>query len=269
MEHLMVVAYTGDKGEPELVATGASPTFAADVTEIAAWFQAGRTFRKFTNYAALAAATGEAGNDLGIVDTIPGAWFKYDGTAAAWVMFGTPRFADSSARSTALTAPVLGMKTVLTSDEITYRYNGSAWKAWESDWITYTSTLTGFVVGTGGTNSTDYRYEQGMVRVRFTFKFGTSGQTFPTDPKFTLPVNRSAQVHTYEEPGGFVSMHDNSAASLPRAAICFANATSVTQVILYGLGTATTGTPYNISTTLPWTWAQNDVIRGELTYTPA
>lgn len=109
----MVVAYTGDKGEPELVPTGASPTFAADVTEVAAWFQAGRSFRKFATQAALIAADNMADNDLAQVDAIDGAFFKYDGTAATWVMHGVARFADSTARAAAITTAAQGYRAYI------------------------------------------------------------------------------------------------------------------------------------------------------------
>lgn len=191
-----------------------------------------------------------------------------DAAEAAGFQMKGYRWADQTERDaeTGMLEADLGWRT---DNEIVYRYNGTDWKPWDSDWVTYTSTLSGFVVGTGGTNSTEYRYEGGLIRVRFLFKFGTSGQTFPTDPKFTLPVNTAAQSHTYEELFGAVSMHDNSAATLPRKGIAYLNATSVSQAILYVLGTATTGIASNITTTSPWTWAQNDLIRGELVYKPS
>ena len=123
----MTVAYTGDKGEPELVPSGATPSFAADVTEVAAWFQDGRTFRRVADMTALAAATGMDDGDLCVVDTIPGGWWRYDGTATDWILYGVPTFDDATARDAALTAPTTGDQCKLTSDGFTYRYTGSAW----------------------------------------------------------------------------------------------------------------------------------------------
>lgn len=107
----MVIAYTGDKGEPEAVPSGAAPTFAADITEIMAWLASGRSFRKPENWAALVAATGMEDNDIAIVDTIDGAWFKYDSAATTWRMHGIARFDDVSARNTALPSPAAGMQS--------------------------------------------------------------------------------------------------------------------------------------------------------------
>lgn len=123
----MVIAYTGDKGEPEWVPSGASPTFAADGTEAAAWFQKGRTFRRTTTQAALSSATGMEDLDLAMVDAIPGAWFKYDGTAGLWVMYGVAVFANATARDAAITTPAAGMRSYLTGVGRDYRYSGSSW----------------------------------------------------------------------------------------------------------------------------------------------
>jgi hypothetical protein len=60
-----------------------------------------------------------------IVESTPGAFWKYNGSA--WKMHGTPRFTNAAARDTALTAPTVDMRCVLTSDELTYQYVGSTW----------------------------------------------------------------------------------------------------------------------------------------------
>lgn len=154
---------------------------------------------------------------------------------------------------------------------VTYRYNGAAWKAWESDWITYTPTLTNFAIGTGGSaaNSCAYRYEQGTVRVNFKFQFGTSGFSVSGDPIFTLPLNSAALAHTYVKRQGQAELWDSSGASISREAVIYQNAANLDKVMLYGLGTATSGTVYNISSTLPFTWAAADILAGEFTYTAA
>jgi hypothetical protein len=123
----MAVTYTGDKGEPELVASGSPPTFVADVAEVVEWFQKGRTFRREETQSALDSATGMEDLDLAQVDAIPGAWFKYDGSAGDWVMHGVAVFDDATARDAAITAPAAGMLSRLEDTDTVWRYKGSAW----------------------------------------------------------------------------------------------------------------------------------------------
>jgi len=203
----------------------------------------------------------------------------YRRVAGAWVALadltqytGTKyyRWVNAAAR-TAQTGMVAGDKGYQIDTAVTYRYNGSAWKAWESDWITYTPTLTNFAIGTGGSaaNSCAYRYEQGTVRVSFKFQFGTSGFSVSGDPIFTLPLNSAALAHTYVKRQGQAELWDSSGASISREAVIYQNAANLDKVMLYGLGTATSGTVYNISSTLPFTWAAADILAGEFTYTAA
>lgn len=113
----MVLEYTGDKGEPQAIASGAAPTFASDISELATWLMAGHAFRRFATYATLAAATGVEANDVALADDVPGALWRYDGTAG-WQMHGTARFAGATARDNVLTSPAQGMRARL--DDVGY-----------------------------------------------------------------------------------------------------------------------------------------------------
>jgi hypothetical protein len=198
------------------------------------------------------------------------ATFEYTGGTGWQPLAGNYRPANAAALA-ALTGMLEGAKAYQVDTKVTYRYNGSAWKAWESDWITYTPTLTNFAIGTGGSaaNSCAYRYEQGTVRVSFKFQFGTSGFSVSGDPIFTLPLNSAALAHTYVKRQGQAELWDSSGASISREAVIYQNAANLDKVMLYGLGTATAGTVYNISSTLPFTWAAADILAGEFTYTAA
>lgn len=173
----MAITDVGPKGEPQAVASGSAPTFAADITDLIAHFYAGRTFRKLANWAALIAATGMDDNDIAIVDTIDGATFKYDAAATTWRMHGIARFADSSARSTALPSPAVGMLSELASDGIVYRYDDSAWRP-----------LAG-------------RFPYVEFRL-------ASGQTFPTGSTATVDLDASPTVAegTWSESSGVVTV---------------------------------------------------------------
>lgn len=185
----MTVAYTGDKGEPELVPSGASPTFAADVTEVAAWLQKGRSFRREDDQAALAAATGMDDLDLAMVDAIPGAWFKYDGTAGDWIMHGVAVFDDATARDAAITAPAAGMRCELADTGFTYRYSGSAWVVVAGDTGWQNITLAGTWATSGGLTP-QYRVLNGVVHLRGSVSGGGS-TTLGTLPAGARPGQAS------------------------------------------------------------------------------
>lgn len=151
---------------------------------------------------------------------------------------------------------------------ISYRWSGAAWIAWESPWITYNATLTGFAVGTGGSalNSTRYRYVGGEIEVDAKFVFGTSGTTFPTSPTFTTPVTAAALKHAnmiYAPGGGSVIL----AAGTPFSSIVHAAGTSVTTVtVAPNPGSAGVA---NYTPTSPFTFAAGSTIACRFMMNPA
>lgn len=205
---------SSDKDEPQAIPSGAAPTFAADISEFATWLSAGRIYRKAATQAALNALTGMDDDDLGIVDNVDGGWWRYNGSVPIWELHGLPRFAsvaardaaitvprsgmrciaagaqfvyvsgwrlaevtrfaDATARDAALTAPALGDQAVLTSDEITYRYSGSAWVAWNKAWGSYAPTVSNFASATTGPTTVGrYCISEGTVHTIVTSKLGT------------------------------------------------------------------------------------------------
>ncbi len=146
----MTVDYNAAKGAGRLIPAGATPDFAGDVNELIQWLQKGRTYRRFANMAAMPGAGVET-LDLAMVDNIPGAWWKYDGTTAAWKMYGTAEFPTASARATAITAPALGMMSKVATEPFERRYNGTTWKAWGSNFPVIPTSI----VGAGATLGTD------------------------------------------------------------------------------------------------------------------
>lgn len=133
----------------------------------------------------------------------------------------------------------------------------------------YTPTLTGVVVGTGGTpiNTAIYTFTgpagvgaRGTLSVQGHIKYGTSGQTFPVNPvTATMPsgfqfddafgiANLSAI--------GFVTLVDDSLGASNYGFVTYASATTVK---MFGfLTNATYAALGVISTTAPFTWASND-----------
>lgn len=79
----------------------------AQISEAAAMAMA-RGLRRFDTQSQLLGATGMAEDYYATVKAIPGAVFRFDG--AAWIMYGTARFASKAARDAAITTPASGMR---------------------------------------------------------------------------------------------------------------------------------------------------------------
>lgn len=163
----MTVDYTAAKDAARLIPTGSAPDFAGDVNTVIQWLQAGRSYRKTTTYAALAAESDMADNDLAVVENIDGAHFKYDSAAGLWRMHGIARFADSSARATAIASPVVGMLSRLADSGFIFEHNGTSWLA-QNKRIIPSAATNGTVSATGVVTST----AQTLVRVRDAFPAG-------------------------------------------------------------------------------------------------
>lgn len=157
-----------------------------------------------------------------------------------------------------------------TDNGIMYRYSGG-WKRWESDWITYTPTLSGMVIGTGGTTSVQYKFENGRCRLRWRLIFGSSGNTYPTTPSILLPIGT--------DPGGAVVLRSpaianefmesintifDSGVSVNRGYAAY-DGTNTDRVRLIA-NAGTTGGSASISTTSPITFGTGDGFAGEAVF---
>lgn len=165
---------------------------------------------------------------------------------------GTPRFANAAARDAAITAPVLGMKAVLTSDEITYRYSGSAWVAWESAPISLAPTITGV---TTSASAQTYTYINSNILVNgdCTVSAAPSGAvTIATPVAVAAPSANESVVlgHVkFVDTGttAYTGIVDQIAANLVRVLV--SNAASTYLAV------------NNLSSTVPHTWASGDRIK--------
>jgi hypothetical protein len=176
---------------------------------------------------------------------------------------------DATARAAA-TGAAAGDLGVQLDTKVIYRYDGAAWRAWESDWISYSPTIANVAVGTGGSAASvfDYRYDQGRVKVRFKLVLGTSGASMGTTPTFTLPVAAKAVDHAYQTYASDGDMFDSSA-NAARLLKVFADAASTTVVRVAYLNNISGLYDYPTAST-PWaSWGAGDTIRGELVYDQA
>lgn len=176
-------------------------------------------------------------------------------------------WADAAARA-AQTGMTVGQFGYQTDTGVQYRATGATTAvAWESDWITYTPTLTNVAVGTGGSalNAAAYRYVGGVVEVEIRLILGSSGQSVGSTPTITLPVTSRALTHTNMVLEGFGSIHDTSASDLR---VAFMQATSTTVARFAFL--LPSGINFTVPTaTVPWTWAAGDSFQLRFSYVPA
>lgn len=178
-------------------------------------------------------------------------------------LFGRPQqFANLAAQS-AHTGMIVGDKARRADTTVTMRYSGSAWKEWESDWISFTPTLTNFTIGTGGVaaNTAEYKWVEGDLRIRGRAFLGTSGSSVGSGVVIGLPVSLAAVPFTnifYNSTG---TLFDTSAPATSMAFIR-ANGTLTNSVNILAL---VAGAPASVTTTVPWTWAAGDGIYYDFT----
>jgi len=146
-----------------------------------------------------------------------------------------------------------------------YRWNGSAWKPWESDWNSYTATLVNFTIGTGGAalNSTDYRWDLGRLRIRFRLYQGTSGQSVGAGITVTIPSGvtlRTPSTANLFIDGG-ATLFDVGVA-VYKGWVRY-NSTDTDKFAILS-NAATVNGSQTITSTVPWTWGAGDGIEGEL-----
>jgi len=151
--------------------TGAGVGYVADATALAATITNGDAFTGWIVYQVAADA-----------------YVRYNGSA--FKLYGTKTFASAAAQTTwnASFGGLLevGSLSFRNDVQITDRWNGSAWKAWDSDWLAYAGSVLSLVLGTGGTQLVRWKYTAGKVLLEARFSFGTGG-TY-ANPAIPLPV---------------------------------------------------------------------------------
>lgn len=136
---------------------------------------------------------------------------------------------------------------------------------------TYTPTLTGMVIGSGGsaTNAADYVFiggtetgNQGLMHVIGTVTFGSSGQTFPTAPTISIPsgfTNVSA-ASSSRPCGSWHAVDIGTGANNRIGPVFISIGGNLVRPLLGGDDTQVA----LISTTTPFTWASGDSIYWEV-----
>lgn len=169
----------------------------------------------------------------------------------------------TTAERDGISSPAEGLLCFVLADKVTYRRNASAWRPWESDWITFSPTLTNVVLGTGAATEFRYRYVGGVVEVDFFIRLGTGG-SFSGSPTMTLPVNAAPLRYNNMTYDGVASATNAAGNIYPISVL--ANTTAVGSVWFW---TTTSGAYAQVTATVPHTWALNSVLQGKFRYVPA
>lgn len=144
-------------------------------------------------------------------------------------------------------------------------YDGTAWKPWNTGWITYAPTTT-IVIGTGGSASAvSYKYEAGRIRVKGMYRFGSSGGGITGGATITLPVSRVALIHAYEASSELGSYFDASTGFAYRFNVHAFGSSTTTVAFLMGLQPVST----IVAAGNPVALGDQDAISFDFAYDPA
>ncbi len=165
---------------------------------------------------------------------------------------GTALWVRNSTERGALGTYTTGARVLQLDTMVTYRYDGSAWKAWDSDWITYTSTPSNLTVGSGGSISAKYRWIAGQVEHDIVVLLGSS----PTVGVASLTTgvtlaNPSATTSRFYQ--GESMLLEEGTGNTP--AVLLVNTAGTLFLIRYW-GTLNSSTP--LGSTAPFTWGAGD-----------
>ena len=167
-------------------------------------------------------------------------------------------------------AGVVNQKAFCPADGITYRYNGTTWKPWDSDWINWTPALSAgagsFVTG-NGTLTARYQWVAGQVSYLFRYLMGTTS-TIGTNSNFTLPITADPNISAYAIQGrGTLGVTNGSQVV---EGVVYRNGTSQTSVVIATWNVAGTYTAIaGITAAIPFGWGAGCYIELAGTYAAA
>lgn len=140
-----------------------------------------------------------------------------------------------------------------------------AWKGWNSDWISFTPTISGLTVGNGTFPTARYKYVDGSLNVECQFVFGSTSAV-TASLRVTNPVTVDALNALDNFPLGMAAFLDAGTAAYEG----FIVAVSTTQAdIRTSQASGTYTQPGGISSTVPFTFGTADSIMWRYSVTPA
>lgn len=170
---------------------------------------------------------------------------------------------NTLAQLTAYTGNAAAPYAEVVADSITannglYRWLSGAWKPWESTWFTWTPTLAGVTLGTGGTAVFEGMWLEGRFEYRWKVTLGTGG-TFTGAFSFTLPFTpRNTGAYVVGVPG-VTTASDVSATNGTSNLLQRFNAPPHAAVTVI----SNPASAVNLGASVPITWAIGDALLGE------
>jgi hypothetical protein len=187
------------------------------------------------------------------------------------------RFASTAARDAAIPTPTEGMECVTGTGAamVKWLYFGAGWRDATvrpsvSAAPTLTAVTTNPTLGTGAALVGRYLRTGNLVTYFFRITFGTSGVASGSGRyRISLPVPAAA---TAVDVGlGVVRLYDSSTGRASMSGRIVVEATSIAKVQYVGPQAALgeLGFLADLTNSTPWTWAENDIIDGFITYEAA
>ncbi len=187
-----------------------------------------------------------------------------------------PRFGATAEAATSLPGAFAGQRAFALDNGITYRWNGAAWRPWDSDWTDYYPSVDGINGAAGAAPgyvpAGRYRYVGGKVRYEFRFYLNGGSAASTGSLRISLPV---LSDQTATGAGGTFQIglvatgrayaFRNSTTQYFDLAIGFFNADRIGFETFSG----SNGVTVDAGTVNPFTWAQSDYVQGGLEYDPA
>jgi hypothetical protein len=172
--------------------------------------------------------------------------------------------AVATASALPMTGNWFGRRIIASDVKATYRWNGTAWKPWESEFVTLTlaQAIDSGLASTGSSSSFQWRYRASRVLYKGAYSITASGGGW-TNPVLLLPVPAVTPAYAQRRYsiGGGDLVH--GAANYPLNV--FASGSSTTKAAL-----ATAAIPAGaLTNSAPVVTAIGDSISFELEYDPA
>jgi len=139
-----------------------------------------------------------------------------------------------------------------------YRWNGTAWVLWESEWIAWTPTVTGLTAGAGAATGR-YRVRNGVVRCELAIPI-TGAITISGDLTIGRPVTPADRIGEAYLQLGRATLNDTGTGSFVGAVLDWSGTTVAVRYL------NASAMLLAVTATAPFTWANTDRIIAQFEY---
>jgi hypothetical protein len=204
--------------------------------------------------------TPDDGDDYALVQDLGALADSVQEAITDWKNYGIGTDAERLALTGSSNPPLKdGLLWYSTNTDTLWVYEGSTWKILSSSWRSYTPSTTNV---TGGAITAEYAVVNGVVFVRL--RHALSGANFSGQPIYSLPVTASFPGTRFLKAGA--TADDASGSEYPLV-LRLQNSTTVAPYVQAVVSSQVQFA--NISSTVPFTWANGDVLELEFEYRAA